>query len=124
MTIQGMLDTLSEYQARRILLEQARQQMRDAVITPEIQAQLQEIEDEMAPQLAAIDEVIASQEASIKAEVITTGASVKGAHLQAVYTKGRVSWDTKIIEGLAVVFPDLEKARKIGDPSVSIRKVA
>ena len=124
MSIQEMLDQLAEYQAQRALLDVKRQELVNEVYTPEIQARLTEIDIEFAPLFNAVDENINALTDNIKAEVITTGASVKGAHLQAVYTKGRVSWDTKIIEGLAVVFPDLEKARKIGDPSVSIRKVA
>ena len=124
MSIQEMLDQLAEYQAQRALLDVKRQELVNEVYTPEIQARLTEIDIEFAPLFNAVDENINALTDNIKAEVIATGASVKGAHLQAVYTKGRVSWDTKIIEGLAVVFPDLEKARKIGDPSVSIRKVA
>ena len=124
MSIQEMLDQLAEYQAQRALLDVKRQELVNEVYTPEIQARLTEIDIEFAPLFNAVDENINALTDNIKAEVIATGASVKGAHLQAVYSKGRVSWDTKIIEGLAVVFPDLEKARKIGDPSVSIRKVA
>ena len=124
MSIQEMLDQLAELQAQLEVIRLSKHAAIDTVITPEIKARLDEIDAEFDPQNDSIEVAIDALTTNIKAEVITTGASVKGAHLQAVYTKGRVSWDTKIIEGLAVVFPDLEKARKIGDPSVSIRKVA
>ena len=123
MSIQEMLDQLAELQAQLEVIRLSKHAAIDTVITPEIKARLDEIDAEFDPQNDSIEVAIDALTTNIKAEVITTGASVKGTHLQAVYTKGRVSWDTKIIEGLAVVFPDLEKARKIGDPSVSIRKV-
>jgi hypothetical protein len=55
--------------------------------------------------------------------VIAHGASVKAKFLHAVFTKGRVSWDTKMLDGLALAFPRLNEARKEGDPSVSLRKI-
>ena len=124
MSIQEMLDQLAEYQAQQAAIDLRKQELVDAILTAEIKAKLAEIDAEFSPQVEAVAANIAALTDNIKAEVITTGASVKGAHLQAVYTKGRVSWDTKMLDGLAIVFPKLEEARKIGDPSVSIRKVA
>ncbi|CAK0771531.1 hypothetical protein CCP3SC15_4350001 [Gammaproteobacteria bacterium] len=40
----------------------------------------------------------------------------------AVYTKGRVSWDSKKLDGMMILVPELASARKEGEPSVSIRK--
>ena len=124
MSIQEMLDQLAELQAQLEVIRLSKHAAIDTVITPEIKARLDEIDAEFDPQNDSIEVAIDALTTNIKAEVIATGASVKGAHLQAVYTKGRVSWDTKMLDGLAIVFPKLEEARKIGDPSVSIRKVA
>ena len=56
-----------------------------------------------------------------RAAVIALGASVKGEHLHAVYTKGRETWDGKLLSGYAIAHPDVLACRNIGAPSVSIR---
>jgi hypothetical protein len=37
--------------------------------------------------------------------------------------KGRVSWDTKALDGYAVAHPEIEKLRIEGAPTVRIAKV-
>jgi outer membrane murein-binding lipoprotein Lpp len=61
--------------------------------------------------------------AEIKAEVEKLGESIKGAFYHAVYVRGRVSWNTDMLDGMIVAFPALDKARKVGKPSVTIRKI-
>jgi archaeosine-15-forming tRNA-guanine transglycosylase len=46
---------------------------------------------------------------------------VKGAHLQAVYTKGRESVDMKAFHGYVVAHPEAATLIQTGAPSVSIR---
>jgi len=48
---------------------------------------------------------------------------VKGRELEAVYVKGRISWDNKALDGYAAAHPEIGAFRKQGDPSVSIRGV-
>ena len=122
-TITQKLDALAEYQSQRDYLELKKQELIDSVLTPEIRARLDEIEAEFAPQFEAVDANTTALEAEIKADVIQAGATVKAAHLQAVFTKGRVSWDTKALDGYAAAHPEIAPFRKEGAPSVSIRKV-
>ena len=121
MTIQEMLDKLSELQASRTVVNLQKQELIDAVLTAEIKAKLDEIEAEFSPTFEAIDAGISALESEVKAAVIQAGATVKGAHLQAVYTKGRVSWDTKGLDGYLVAHPEMAAFRKEGAPSVTIR---
>ncbi len=75
---------------------------------------------------AAIAELLttaAETESEIKEEVLTGGATVKGTSLQAVFNRGRVSYDAKGLDALAVVKPEVLNFRKEGEPSVSIREV-
>lgn len=123
MSITQQLDALADYQAQRDYLALKKQELIDSVITPEIHARLDEIEAEFAPQFQAVDANIASLELEIKAAVIEAGASVKGEHLQAVFSKGRVSWDAKACDAYSVAHPEILAFRKEGDPSVSIRKI-
>lgn len=117
------LNALSEYYAQRDALNLRKQELIDQVLTAEIKAKMDEINAEFSPQYAGVSENIAKLETEIRLEVLENGATIKGENLMAVYAKGRVSWDTKTLDGLMIVLPELEKARKQGDPSVSIRKV-
>lgn len=92
-------------------------------IHAEVKARLDEIEAEFSDKLTAANEKAAALEAEVKTYVLAHGMSIKGDYLHAIYVKGRVTWDTKGIEGFAVAHPELNTFRKVGEPSVSIRKV-
>jgi hypothetical protein len=59
----------------------------------------------------------------VKEQVLTKGSTAKGKYLMAVWSKGRVSWDSKTLDGLALILPQITTARKEGEPSVSFRKI-
>lgn len=115
------LDTIAEYQAERDVLALDKQTKIDAVLTDEIKAALAEIDAEYSGKFAAVDANIAVQTEKAKALVIQHGASVKGAYLHAVYSAGRVSWDSKKLDGMIAIIPAIADARKVGEPSVSLR---
>jgi len=82
-----------------------------------------EIEAEFAGKAEAVDENIEKLTAEIKSDIKAFGASVKSEYYHGVYVKGRVTWNTDMLDGLITVIPQLEKARKVGDPSVTLRKI-
>lgn len=55
--------------------------------------------------------------------VVGKGESVKGELLQAVFSKGRTTWDSKKLEGFALAHPELKELKKVGKPSVTFREV-
>lgn len=59
----------------------------------------------------------------VKASVNLLGETVKGEHLQAVFSDGRVTWDTKEMDGYAAAHPEIKQFRNVGKPSVAIREV-
>jgi len=118
------LDALDELQQQLILLGADKQALIDQVLTPDIRRKLDEIEDEFSDKSGAVLEKIVDLEGSIKQDVITEGATVKGKYMMAVFSKGRVSWDTKALDGYAAGHPEIAQFRKEGAPSVSIRKAA
>lgn len=122
-TIQEMLDRLAEYQAQQEALRLRKQELIDGVLTPEIRQHIADIEVEFLPGEQECTQRAAEIEANVRAAVLSHGKTVKGGHLQAVLAKGRVSWDTKGIDGYAMAHPELFTFRKEGEPSVSIRKV-
>ncbi len=119
--IKELLDRLAEYQSQRDSANLEKQALIDDVYTNEIKHRMAEIEAEFAGKTETVNENIAAIEAEIKQAVINHGASVKGSFFHAVFTKGRVSWDTKSLDGYATAHPELLTFRKEGDPSVSIR---
>jgi len=123
MTATKLLEQLTDLYAQRDLLNIDRDQARDDAIPEEVKAALADIDAEFAPKQEAVAEKIAALEEQAKVAVLAEGATVKGGALQAVYTKGRVTWDSKKLEGMASLIPELKDARKEGEPSVSIRKV-
>lgn len=117
------LDKLAELKAQVDVLKFKKQELIDSVLTPEIKQQVKDIEDEFAPEFESLNQTLSSVEKKIKEDVVQAGETVKGNFLMAVFSKGRVSWDTKGLNGVLAVYPQLEQFRKQGDPSVSIRSI-
>ena len=59
----------------------------------------------------------------INKAILESGKSVKGELLQAIFSKGKTTWDTKALVGFALAHPEIDKLKKVGKPSVSIREV-
>jgi len=123
MDIQAKLDHLYELKSAMTVIDLDKQAVINTVITPEIREKLQEIETEFAFQKQAVQTQIDQIEADIKDDVKTAGTTIKGNFLMAVYNKGRVSWDTKSLDGYCVAHPEIAEFRKTGDPSISIRSI-
>lgn len=68
--------------------------------------------------------LIANLEAEIKQEVLNRGETVKSKHMVVTWNKGRVSWNSRLLDGYAVAHPEILEMRKEGSPTVSFRIVA
>ena len=123
MEIEQKLDQLADLQAQADVIRMKFNDLRDGVMTPEIKQALADIDAEERTTLEAMSEGISKMTASVKDDILKLQATVKGKYLQAVYAKGRVSWDTKSLDGYAAGHPEIAQFRKEGDPSVSIRNV-
>jgi hypothetical protein len=94
-----------------------------AEILRTVQAELDALAAECQPLFDTSAERITALTDEIKREVLDHGTSVKGAHLQAVYSRGRVTWDTKGLDRYTVEHPEVLRFRKQGEPVVSLRTV-
>jgi hypothetical protein len=117
------LDRLADLQAAADVIRMNYKEMREAILTPEIRQAIADIEAEERTALEAVNDGINKLTTEVKDDVIKAGATIKGTFLQAVWTKGRVSWDTKALDGYAAGHPEIAQFRKEGEPSVSIRGV-
>ena len=53
--------------------------------------------------------------------VKAAGETVKGDRLMLVYGKPRETWDTKALTGYAAAHPEIERFKKVGEPTVTVR---
>lgn len=121
-TLRELMDLREALRLRKEeLVEQAKAPYRDVLY--KIEQAAAEIEAEFADQVEDVNERIAETEAQVRADVVTLGQSVKVNGLQAVYMKGRVTWDAKALDGYAVGHPELFAFRRESEPSVSLRNV-
>jgi hypothetical protein len=121
-TIQEGLDLLIELEATLAELEEEKAQAIEAVIPHEVKEHIKQIETEFADQIHVASVNIASTKAAIKDNVLALGSTVKGIGYMAVWSKGRVTWDGKGLNGYMIAHPEIEAFRKEGKPSVSIRR--
>ena len=119
MNIEQKLDQLADLQAQADVVRMKFNELRDQIMTPEIKAQLAEVDVEEATTLEAVRAGIDTLTAEVKDGVIAIGYSVKGKYLQAVWSRGRPSYSEKAKDGYLPV----NVYRKEGEPSVSIRNV-
>ena len=122
-TTSEKLDKLSEYQAQRDLLNLKKQDVIDTILTPDLRKQIADIELEFAAKAAAVEDNIATLTEDIKNDTLANGDTVRGTYLMAVWGKGRTTWDSKLLEGMSRLIPQLNDARKTGEPTVSFRKL-
>lgn len=122
MNAEQILKDLTEAYAKRDLLKIDHDKARDAAIPEEVEAALADVDQEFSPMLEAIADRIEKLEAQAKEATLEEGKTVKGGALQAVYSAGRVTWNSDMLDGMIALLPDIAKARKEGKPSITIRK--
>lgn len=97
-------------------------ELRAKLIPPELQQELADLEAERTNATASLVSRIGLLEESIKVDTLKLGETVKVTGIgSAVFNKGRVSWETKGLEGLMVAVPQLAQFRKIGDPYITLK---
>ena len=121
--VAGMLEQLSQLHAQREALEEEKQALIAKTLPPEIKARLEDIEAEFSEKDKAAGANIEALEESIKSATLAHGESVRSAGFQAVWNKGRQTWDSKGLSAYADSHPEVLQFRKEGEPSVTIRKV-
>ena len=120
---EALLDDLFEARCFLDALNLRRKDALDALITPEIRSRMLTVEAEFEEPITEQVSRISEMEQAVKDRVIAEGCSTKGEHRHGVWMKGRVSWDSKALEGYAKAEPKLLAFRTEGSPSVTIRGV-
>ncbi len=121
--IEKQLDQLANFQAEKDYLALHKKELIDQVLTPEIKARLEEIEEEFAGRTQAVEDNIAVLEEEIRHAVIQHGETIRGTFLRAVWNQGRITWDSKAMERYSQTHPEVLAYRKQGEPFISIKKI-
>ena len=120
-TTAEMLHQYEELTAHRDLMASRMQQLIDAAITDEVRIAIEEIKIEFEPEIEEMDAAIKALGDELKFAVASTGQKVIGQRYQVIYTKPRVSWNAKALEGYAAAHPEITTFQKVGKPGAQIR---
>lgn len=121
--IDVLLDRLADERSAADALVAERDGLVASCIPVEVTEKIARVKETYSQALADRSAAIEQLESLVKEKAITGGVTVKGKSLMAVFLPGRVSWDTKMLQGLALAFPKIMDASKVGDPSASIQKL-
>lgn len=80
-----------------------------------------EMKRKFEKETADLSDAIKNLEEQIKTEVLSIGKTVKTDSITAVYSKGKIGWDSNLLNGFALAHPEILAARTIGKPSVSFK---
>lgn len=119
--IKQALNQLADFQAQQDALRLEQDELVNKLIPPEVQKAIEDIRAEYAIKSSAAAENIEQLQNEIKNAVKEFGASVKSDLLYAVFSSGRTTWDSKGLDGYIAAHPEVEKFKKVGEASVSIR---
>ena len=92
------------------------------VLSPEQIDKINDIKIEYGHHIERQKNVVSQVQSEVKNSVLKYGSSVKHSGLHAVWSKGRVKWDSNRLDGYAVAHPEILEFRGEGKPSVSIRE--
>lgn len=96
---------------------------RKADILRQVAHELEALDAEYAPLLEAANRHIQVLEQEVREAIIQYGASVRGSRIQAVYVKGRTTWDAKGLTRYAASHPEILAYRKESAPTVQLRTI-
>jgi len=116
------IDKYSKLVEQETLVRQMLQDELQSLISQEIKDRMEELKAEFEPRIEQLSEEKSALESEIKSEVLEAGRTVKGTYHSFVWSKPRVSWDTKALDGYAAAHPEIAQFRTEGSPSVSVRK--
>jgi hypothetical protein len=109
--INNMLDRVAEIMTHKAKIEHP---YREAIAN---------LEEGMKSDTQSLDMELTYLKQQIEEIVLEQGSTMRSDKMMAVYYKGKVSWDSKLLEGLALAYPEIEKCRSFGKPYVQYREV-
>ena len=94
-----------------------------ALIPEELREEQRRLRALFQVQTSGVQEELKELRETINTLTLALQHTVKGDRRQAVWSKARTSWDTKALNRYAKTHPEVAGLKKVGKPSVSVRKV-
>jgi uncharacterized protein YifE (UPF0438 family) len=120
MEVAGRLERLQAARATTVAVHEE-YATRRAAIMEQVRPLLDALDAEFAEQLRTSGDEATKLEADAREAVLAYGASFRHAGVHAVYAKPRITWDTRALTKYMKDHPEVEKFRRLGKPSVSLR---
>jgi len=102
-------------------LELEKEKLKQSLIPEEIREKLSEVDEEFEPMIAQAQQEKEIAQSEVIKVVLERGTTIRGSTHMAVFRKPSVTWDTELLEKLSQKYPEIDLARKVGNPSVAIR---
>ena len=120
MTPEELLKQYEDLQSLIDLRTAEKKQLIDALLSPEVRAEIAAIDAEYDDIIAAVEKKADSVAKELRAAVAASGEKVTGQRFAVSYTKPRITWDDKALVGYAIEHPELYAFRREGRPSARI----
>lgn len=95
-----------------------------AAIMERIQPELTALDSDFLDRMQRSADDVSRFDTIVREAVLQYGRSFSHARIRAVYARARITWDSKGLQQYAVSHPDVERYRKVGKPTVSLRFIA
>ena len=117
-----LIKTLEQLIAHIDLQKIEYNKLKNEILEPVV-ADLADLEAEFEQIIEPLQDYRKEIEKDIKSRIIERGQSLKGDNIHLIYSKPRVTWDTKGLEGYMVAHPEIEKFRRVGKGSGRIKYI-
>jgi predicted nucleic acid-binding Zn-ribbon protein len=104
---------------QRQAVSQERDALKEVIMAP-VKEQLSDLEEEFSSRFESIDKELMDLYPEIETATLKQGETVQTDEYQAIFKKGRETWNPKLLEGYAKDHPAVLSCKVTGEPSVSI----
>jgi uncharacterized protein YifE (UPF0438 family) len=105
------------------LAAQQRYTFRRLDVLAKVQPELDAIDYELGPELKTLADQMAKAEAAVRAAVLAYGQSFSHGCVKATYSRGRVTYDSQLLQQYAETHPEVNRFKKVSRPIVSLRYI-
>jgi len=122
-TPEELLAEYSNLDAKLDVIQMEITEAKNAILTPELRAELEAVDAEFEPKREVVQRKLEELKEMISGAVVAQGKTVIGQFHQAVYVQPSPKWDSKKLEGLALVHPEINRCKTRGKPYIQLRRV-
>ena len=118
------LDQFAECEAFLDVARLSHEEAMEGLIPEELKAEMRRLKSLYAARISGMHLELGELRETINTLTLALQHTIKGERRQAVWNKARTSWDTKALNRYAKSHPEVAALKKVGKPSVSVRKVS